>query len=115
MEKVGIQPYKHVLTKRELTKIRQVLPFNWRALLAESVDTISVRQITNVFAQNTGNARDNVIVWGYVNKILKAAGREKLAERVRARVSFYECLYNGEQQSDIDARKNLRICKPAQK
>lgn len=89
----------HTLTKRELTKIREILPYNWRQLLSEQTDTITVRQISNVFSQNTKNPADNVTVWGYVNTILEGAGELDLAARVQTRLSFYTLLCNGTHQT----------------
>lgn len=76
------------LTNRQLSEIRKYLPYGFFTVLAEKHDSISLRQIREVFGQRTTNADHNEIVWTAVRKKLTLFQRHDLIKAVNARLSF---------------------------
>lgn len=85
---------KELLTKDDLTIIRSALPKNWRLLIHQMQDCISLRQITEVFNQRTTDPASNLVVWRSINKLLRKAKQPAVAEKVKKPLSFYADLYN---------------------
>lgn len=94
IENRQVQRGKAFLTKSELDQIRDILPFNWRDLIHQKHDSIKLRQITQVFSQQTTNPADNLAVWTEINTCLTNAGKKKLSQKVEKLLSFYSSLCN---------------------
>lgn len=93
-KKKARQRGKRLLTKSDLTKIRQNLPKDWRNKIAETRYGLTLRQITEVFNQRTKNSAANVSVWTSINEVLRSAKQYVLVEKVEKVISFYNSLDN---------------------
>jgi hypothetical protein len=82
------------LTKKELTKIRGILPQNWRLKLHETYDGLALRHITEVFNLRSKNPDSVRLVWGTINEALRAADQTDLATKVEKHISICTALDN---------------------
>lgn len=83
-----------ILKPVEIRTIRNLLPSNYRQIIAEKHTSITLRQITEVINQRTKNPVYNYLVWSTINEFLQNAERTDLAERVQILVNIYLPLYN---------------------
>lgn len=82
------------LTKNDLTKIRGILPQNWRTKLAEKHATLTLRHITEVFNLRSKNPDSVRLVWGTINEALKSAEQYNMAAKVQNHISLCTALDN---------------------
>jgi len=80
------------LTSQQLADIKSLLPYGFFQAIADKRKGITYRQIIEVFAQRSTNAKQNKTVWEAINKKLIAYDRPDLIEAVNARVSFCQNL-----------------------
>lgn len=83
-----------LLTKEELTEIRNFLPKYWRKQIAEKHGCLNVRQITEVFNQRTKNVKDNLVVWQTINELLDTVAHKKVKSDVQQVLFFWQHSHN---------------------
>jgi hypothetical protein len=74
--------------KGDLTKIRKLLPYNWRQQIHQMHPAISERQITETFYLRTRNAEHAEIVFSTIYQMLQNLGKTDLAQLCQNRIQL---------------------------